>query len=120
MDYLVLHLHGHLPETIQAYARLAKGTRTKIIADIYPRYQLPRQFRDVAMTYYNAGADGLAFWDSYTRYYRTSGWAFGKRLGHRADLARWESKGDNYFRMVLLKKPDGFPMDFEFAMLSDG
>jgi len=78
------------------------------------------QYAQVAESCYEAGADGLAFWDSYTRYYRTSGWAFGKRLGHRADLARWESKGDNYFRMVLLKKPDGFPMDFEFAMLSDG
>ena len=117
VDYLVLHLHFYgehdgssYREVIQEYAKAAKGTRTKIMADIYPRRQPPRQYRTIAMTYYDAGADGFALWDSFTRYYRASEWAFVKRLGHKHELAGWEGKGDDYFRQIPLKSHDGFPM----------
>ncbi len=115
VDYLVLHMHFYMEhdgspyrEVIEEYARLAKGTKTKIIADIYPRRLPPRVYRKIAMTYYDAGADGLAFWDSYGRYYRSSEWAFVKRLGHRDDLPRWEGKGDDYFRVLPLERLDEF------------
>ena len=43
-----------------------------------------------------------------------------KRLGHREDLAGWEGRGDDYFRVVPLKSLDGFPMGREFSAPSDG
>lgn len=129
VDYLVLHLHVYREhdgspyrDLVEAYARLAEGTRTRIVADIYPRRQPPRQYRKIAMTYYDAGADGLAFWDSFTRYYRASEWAFIKRLGHRDELDLWEGKGDDYFRQVPLQSHDGNPMGAGryFARPTDG
>jgi len=33
----------------------------KVFVDIYPRRMPPRQYRKIAMSYYEAGADGLAF-----------------------------------------------------------
>lgn len=85
--------------------------RKKVFVDIYPRRMPPRQYRKIAMSYYDAGADGLAFWDSYGRYYRASAWTFVKRLGHRADLPRWQDKGRDYYRAEPLRKLDGFPME---------
>ena len=72
------------------------------------------------MSYYAAGADGLAFWDSYGRYFRASEWAFIKRLGHHKELPRWEGKGDDYYRVVPLRRLDGVLMGREFSNPSDG
>ena len=80
----------------------------------------PRQYRKVAMGYYEAGADGLAFWDSQNRYSRAGEWAFVKRLGHRKALSGWEGKGDDYHRTVPLRSLDGFLMGREFTGPSDG
>ncbi len=127
VDYLVLHLHmygEHDGTSVQPKIRevtdLAKGTRTKVHVDIYPRRMPPRQYRKIAISYYDAGADGLAFWDSYNRYFRASEWAFVKRLGHRDDLPGWEGKGDDNYRVVPLKSLDGFPMGREYSGPTDG
>jgi len=127
VDYLAVHLHmygehdgtGTQPK-IREFTELAKGTKTKVFVDIYPRRMPPRQYRKIAMSYYAAGADGLAFWDSYGRYFRASEWAFIKRLGHRDDLARWEGKGDDYYRVFPLRRLDGYSMGREFSSPSDG
>ena len=127
MDYLGVHLHvygGNDGKEVQPKIRevtsLAKGTRTKVFVDIYPRRMPPRQYRKVAMTYYEAGADGLAFWDSQNRYSRAGEWAFVKRLGHRKALSGWEGKGDDYHRTVPLLSLDGFLMGRELTGPSDG
>ena len=127
VDYLVVHLHlyrEHDGKAVQPKIRevtsLARGTRTKVLVDVYPRRMPPRQFRKVAMSYYEAGADGLSFWDAHNRYARASEWAFIRRLGHRADLPGWEGKGDDYHRTVPLRSLDGFLMGREFTGPSDG
>lgn len=70
--------------------------------------------------FYGAGADGLAFWDSYNRYFPASEWAFVKRLGHRNELANWQGKGDDHYRVHPLRFLDGFPMNREFFCPTDG
>jgi hypothetical protein len=127
VDYLDLHAHVYgehdgtqMMGKIREFTDLAKGTKTKVYADIYPRRVPPRIYRKIAMSYYAAGADGLAFWDTYNRYLRTSEWAFIKRLGHTAELPGWEGKGDDYFRVVPLKRLDGFIMGREFSRPTDG
>jgi len=127
VDYLVIHLHMYgehdgkgVQPKIREVTSLAKGTRTKVFADIYPRRMPPRKYRQVAMSYYEAGADGLAFWDSYNRYPRASEWAFIKRLGHCGDLPGWEGKGGDYHRTVPLRRLDGFRMGREFSGPTDG
>ncbi len=127
VDYLVMHIHlyeRHDGKAVQPKIRevtsLAKGTRTKVCVDIYPRRMTPGQYHKVATSYYEAGADGLAFWDSFIRYYRSSEWAFVKRLGHREDLPGWEGRGDDYHRTVPLRRLDGFLMGREFSGPTDG
>jgi len=127
VDYLDVHLHmygGHdgrkAQPKIREFSELARGTKTKVFVDIYPRRMPPRQYREIAMNYYAAGADGLAFWDSFGRYYRSSEWAFIKRLGHRQDLASWKGRGDDYFQKVPLKRLDGILTGREFSKPSDG
>jgi len=127
VDYLVVHLHmygQHDGSTVQSkireFTELALGTRTKVYVDVYPRRMPARQYRQIAMNYYAAGADGLAFCDSYNRYLRASEWAFIKRLGHRDDLPRWQGKGDSYYRVVPIRRLDGFLMGREFSLPSDG
>jgi hypothetical protein len=127
VDYLVVHAHmfrqhdgTEMMPKIREFTDLAEGTGTKVMVDVYPRRMPPRQYRKIAQSYYEAGADGLAFWDSYGRYLRSSEWAFIKRLGHRDDLPDWEGKGDDNYRVVPLRSLDGYVMDREFSMPSDG
>jgi len=129
VDYLNIHLHmsgqhdGTEPmHKIREVTDLAKGTKTKVYVDIYPRRMPPRQFRKIAMSYYKAGADGLSFWDTPGRMSRISEWAFVKRLGHHDDLPRWEQegKGDDYYNVVPLRRLDGFLMGREYSRPTDG
>ena len=127
VDYLTVHLlmYGQHDGTgaqpkIREFTDLAKDTETKVFVDIYPRRMPPRQYRKVAMSYYETVVDGLAFWDSYGRYSRASEWAFIKRLGHRGDLAIWEGLGDNYYKAFPLRRLDGYEMGREFSNPSDG
>ena len=127
VDNLVVHLHmfeKHDGTTMQSrvheFTDLARSTRTKVFIDIYPRRMPPCQYRKIAMSYYAAGADGLAFWDFQNRYPRASEVAFIKRLGHVDDLSRWEGKGDDYHRVVPLSRLDGFLTTREFARPHDG
>ena len=127
VDYLdvVIHMFGEhdgrgVQSKVREFTELAKGTKTKVYINIYPRRMPPRKYRQIAMSYYDAGADGMAFWDSMGRYLRASEWAFIKRLGHRDDLKRWEGKGDDYFRKIPLKRLDGFIMERVFSRPTDG
>lgn len=127
VDYLIVQIHmfgehdgSAVQGKIREFTRLSAKSQTKVLVDVYPRRMPPRQYRKIATNYYDAGADGLAFWDSYNRYPRASEWAFLKRLGHRDDLARWLNKGDDYYRTVPIRRLDGTPMQREFSRPSDG
>lgn len=127
VDYLIVHLHVYQPHDgsavqpkIREMTQLAGGTKTRVFVDVYPRRMVPEQYRKIAVSYYDAGADGLAFWDSQGRDYRLSEWAFVKRLGHRKDLSGWQDKGNDYYRKVPLRRLDGFPMGREFSRPTDG
>ena len=127
VDYLVVHLHVYgqhdgtaWQDKIREFAALARGTGTRIVVDVYPRRMPPRQYRRIAMSYYDAGADGLSFWDSHGRHYRASEWAFLRRLGHRDELLDWQGVGDDNYRVVPLTRLDGFAMGREFSGPTDG
>lgn len=127
VDYLLLHLHVYEQHDgtpwqgkIREIAALTRGTDTRLIVDVYPRRMPPRQYRRIAMSYYDAGADGLSFWDSHGRHYRASEWAFVRRLGHRDLLRDWEGKGDDYYRVVPLARLAGVAMGHEFSGPTDG
>jgi len=127
VDDLVVHLHIYekhdgtsMQSRVREFTDLKRDTRTRVFVDIYPRRMPPRQYRKVAMSYYAAGADGLAFWDFQNRLPRASEVAFIKRLGHFEELPGWEGKGDDYFRVVPISRLDGLLTAREFCRPHDG
>ena len=127
VDYLVVPMaqgpqyDGELVRSqVSQFARLAEGSRTKIYPDVAPRRMPPRRYLETAVECYGAGAEGLAFWDSYNRYYRAGEWAFVKRLGHMEELSRWKGKGDDYSLIRPLKSLDGYLMGRVYSQPTDG
>jgi len=128
VDYLNVHVHLYSPHDgtpsqakIREFTKLAKGTRTKVYVDMYPRRMPPRQYRLIGKNFYAAGADGLALWDAYNRHVRMSEWAFIKRLGHIDQPEVWNGRSDDYYhRVIPLRSLDGFVTDREFSLPTDG
>ncbi len=115
VDHLVVHLEGAgKPDAtdrvplIRAYANLAKGTKTKVHADLYPRRQPADSMRVRALACYGAGADGLCFWDSHLRSVRLNEWAMHRLLGHKEELPAMKPFADSLFRVVPLLSLDGY------------
>ncbi len=51
-----------------------------------------------AIASYDAGVDGLWFWDCQKRSQRLSGWAMHSQLGHRDELEEMKPFADSLFR----------------------
>ena len=127
VDQLVVHLEGsgdpeglQTADTLRDRVSLADGTPTRVYADVYPRRQSANSMRVRAMAHYDAGVDGLCFWDCQGRATRLSGWAMHRLLGHRDELAEMKSFADSLFRLVPMTELDGYRLDHEYALPTDG
>jgi hypothetical protein len=99
--------HSVTPERVKEFMDLAKGTCCRIYPDVFPRRKPAEEFRKQAIGYYDVGADGLSFHDTYWRQTRPSEWAMIRKLGHRDDLKRWEGRGLDYFRKFKMLSVNG-------------
>ncbi len=88
------------PEHIAEYSKLCKPAGVKLYADFYPRHLPPEKIIPKVMSYYQAGADGIGFWDCYSRFWRKSEWSVIKRAGDIELLTQWESKRPVFWRKV--------------------
>ena len=127
VDHLVVHYEDKLDqpgrETIprlRPYVDLAEGTGTQVYADLYPRRQSADSMRVRAMACYEAGVDGLCFWDTHGRVTRLSGWAMHRLLGHKEELADMKPFAESLFRLNPLITLDGFAVQEEYGMPTDG
>ena len=127
VDQLVLHLEGvGAPDAsdrgplIQPYLELAGGTNTQVYPDLYPRRQSADSMRIRALACYEAGVDGLCFWDCQGRALRLSNWAMHRLLGHEEELAELKPFADRLFRIVPLIELDGFMAQNEHCKPTDG
>ncbi|OGG46204.1 MAG: hypothetical protein A3F84_15105 [Candidatus Handelsmanbacteria bacterium RIFCSPLOWO2_12_FULL_64_10] len=129
VDHLVVHVEGvGRPDAsdrvgiFRSYAELCRGTGVQVYADLYPRRQSGDSMRVRAMACYEAGVDGLCFWDSHRRAQRLSGWAMHRVLGHREDLGAPEMErfAKGLFRVVPMTSLDGFMIQEENCLPSDG
>lgn len=94
------------------YASVTKGTKCKLFPNLMPRRIPPGEFRKRALAYYDAGADGLFFWDTNFRHDTTSMWATIRRLGHVNELKALAASGkhEEEPRTMKLLKLGGYAM----------
>lgn len=127
VDHLVVHIEqvgtadGSDSQSLLApYVELARGTGTRVYADLYPRRQSADSMRLRALACYQAGVDGLCFWDSHDRATRLSGWAMHRLLGHREELPGMREFAQRLFRRVPLTSLGGFVVQDEDCLPTDG
>ena len=84
--YPCLADHSFCEIDAEHYAGLTRDTPCKLHMNVMPRHMSPREYRERALAYYDAGADGLLFWDTYQRHDATSQWETVRRLGHIEEL----------------------------------
>jgi hypothetical protein len=127
VDDLVVHIQdvgdaagNDARETLRPYVELAQERTTEVYADLYPRRQSADSMRVRAMACYEAGVDGLCFWDCQKRTQRLSGWAMHRLLGQREELAQMKPFADTLFRREPLVTLDGFEIQNEYCLPSDG
>ena len=99
------------PERIGEVTCLAEGTGCRVYADVYPRYIPPAEYARRAAEYYNAGADGLCFWDTYCRVPRKSEWSAVRRLGHVDELADLTRRAGSFRAIMPLSSAAGMSLD---------
>jgi hypothetical protein len=90
------------------------GDKVHIWPDLMPRSQTPAGYAKSAKKYYEAGADGLCFWDGERRTARISEWAVARQLGHINQLEHLIKEGPSYYRAVDLKFLGGFDVKWSF------
>ena len=127
VDHLIVHIEGvGAPDAsdrtplIKAYVDLARGTDTKVYADLYPRRQSAESFRVRSMACYETGVDGLCFWDCQGRALRLSSWALHRVMGHKEELPEMKSFAENLFRVVPIISLDEFMVQAEGGLPTDG
>jgi hypothetical protein len=84
--YPCLADHSFCEIDAEHYAGLTRDSPCKLYMNVMPRHMSAREYRERAVAYYDAGADGLLFWDTYQRHDATSQWAAVRRLGHLEEL----------------------------------
>ena len=127
VDHLVVHIEATgapdgkdcIPR-LRPYVELARGTGTKVYADLYPRRQAAESRRIRALSCYEAGVDGLSIWDSHWMANRLSGWAMTRLLGHREELPRMKAFAESMYRHVPMTWLDGFMLQNDFGLPTDG
>jgi hypothetical protein len=129
VDHLAVHMEqvrpldgsGAVP-VLKAFKQFTDGSATKLYADLYPRRQSGDSMRIRAKTCYDAGVDGLCFWDTHGRISRLSGWAMHRMLGHRDELdtPEMERFAKSLFRCVPMRSLDGYALGGPWSLPSDG
>ena len=127
VDHLVVHVEqGGKPDAsdsapgFRPWVELARGTGTQVYADLYPRRQSADSMRVLALACYEAGVDGLCFWDCQWRTTRLSGWSMHRLLGHRDELPGMKAFADSLFRVVPMTSLDGYMVQDADCLPTDG
>lgn len=112
INYIMTTPYLH-PDLLKKWRRIG-GDKIHIWPDVMPRSQSAASYTRTAKKYYEAGADGLCFWDGERRTARISEWAAAQRLGHVDMLDTIAQKGPGYYRAVKLRTLGGFDVKWSF------
>jgi len=112
INYIMTTPYLH-PDLLKKWRKIG-GDKIHIWPDVMPRSQSAASYARTAKKYYEAGADGLCFWDGERRTARISEWAVVQRLGHVDMLDTIAQKGPGYYRAVKLRTLGGFDVKWSF------
>ncbi|MYH60860.1 MAG: family 10 glycosylhydrolase [Caldilineaceae bacterium SB0675_bin_29] len=96
---------------VDYFGKLTAGSPVQYYPEIMPRTMPAEDFRQRALQYYAAGADGLCFWDTNGRHQRFKEWSMIRRLGHRDSLEGWNDGEGELYRTVPLRSVGGYVLD---------
>lgn len=95
------------------FRRITMDSSCQLYPNMMPRHMPAQEYREKAKFYYEEGADGLLFWDTYQRHDGSSQWETIRRLGHRDEIDRMiqDADPDNEPRIIPLTKLAGHHMN---------
>ena len=97
LDHLSPYPYGRAKTVLDIetgfFRRITQGMQCKLYPNVMPRHMPAGEYRKMAQFYYEEGADGLLFWDTYQRHDGSSQWETIRRLGHLEDLPRAIAEG---------------------------
>lgn len=113
IDNLVSYpFHNDDQETdVDYFVGLTKETSVTYSPDILPRRMSPEEYRQRAIKYYAAGADGLCFWDTNGRDRFKREWSMISRLGHKNELQHLDDGQGEYFQTFKMLSVGGYVLD---------
>ena len=90
LDHLSAYPYGRAKTVMDIetdfFRRITQGSNCMFYPNVMPRHMRAGEYRKMAKFYYEEGADGLLFWDTYQRHDASSQWETIRRLGHVDDL----------------------------------
>ena len=97
LDHLSPYPYGRAKTVLEIemefFRRITAGTACKLYPNVMPRHMPSAEYREKGKYYYDEGADGLLFWDTYQRHDASSQWETMRRMGHVEELS--ESRDSN-------------------------
>ena len=103
--------HGDMDVDVASFVEVTRGTGCQVYPDILPRRMSAQEYRQQALDSYATGVDGLAFWDTNSRYPYLDEWSMIRRLGHEEELSEWAPDQWPAYRQIPLHSLDGQRMD---------
>lgn len=93
------------------FRRITKGSGCEIYPNMMPRRMEPREYLRKALSYYEQGAEGLAFWDTNVRHPLLNQWQAVRELGHREELQKWLETERFPRKFLLLRRLGDYTVD---------
>jgi len=91
-----------------------------VYADVYPRYMPPAEYPARALQYYQSGADGLCFWDTYCRIPRAAEWSAIRRLGHVDELVDLRERAGSFRTVTPMLRAAGMSLAPPYTPATNG
>jgi hypothetical protein len=93
------------------FKRITRDNACEMYPNLVPRQMRPEEYVEKALRHYEAGANGLAFWDALGRTFLLNQWQAARELGHQEQLRDWLTAGRFPRRFLLLRRLGRYTMD---------
>ena len=111
IDNLISYPWQDIEPDAAYFGSLTKATPVSYYPEVMPRRMSPEEYRLRGIANYEAGADGMCFWDTNGRDLMRKEWSMLRRMGHRDDLADWDDGEGEFWRSRKMISVGGYVLD---------